>query len=119
MAVLVEQFGGAFPVWLSPVQAVVIPVADRHLEYARKVQGTLKEHGIRTEVDDSLTSMQKKIRENSRQKVPYLLIVGDTEAEEGSVNVRQRGQKTQEAAGAGEFAERVSGEIAARDSYRQ
>ncbi|MBA2441595.1 MAG: threonine--tRNA ligase [Rubrobacter sp.] len=119
MAVLIEQFGGAFPVWLSPVQAVVIPVADRHLEYARKVQGTLGEHGIRTEVDDSLTSMQKKIRENSRQKVPYLLVVGDTEAEEGSVNVRERGQKTQEAAGLGEFAERVSGEIAARDSYRQ
>ena len=97
MAVLIEQYGGAFPLWLSPVQAVVIPVADRHLEYAHKVREALSAEGFRVEVDDALSSMQKKIRENARQKIPYLLIVGDAEAEEGTVNVRQRGEKVQEA----------------------
>ncbi|MCA1738569.1 MAG: threonine--tRNA ligase, partial [Actinobacteria bacterium] len=87
MAVLIEQYGGAFPLWLSPVQAVVIPVADRHLGYAREVREALSLEGFRVEVDGSLNSMQKKIRENAKQKVPYLLIVGDTEAGEGTVNV--------------------------------
>jgi threonyl-tRNA synthetase len=119
MAVLIEQFGGAFPLWLSPVQAVVIPVADRHLDYARKVQGRLAEEGFRVEVDDTANSMQKKIRENARQRVPYLLIVGDEEAEAGTVNVRRRGAKVQEAVGTEEFAGRMRAEVAARDSYGQ
>ena len=118
MAVLIEQFGGAFPLWLSPVQAVVIPVADRHLPYARKVQAELlAAAGMRVEVDDSQNSMQKKIRENARQKVPYLLIVGDTEAGEGTVNVRKRGEKTQEAVEVGVFVERARAEIASPGSY--
>jgi threonyl-tRNA synthetase len=115
MAVLIEHYGGAFPVWLSPVQAVVIPVADRHLDYARQVQGVLAEKGLRVEVDDSQNSMQKKIRENSRQKIPYLLIVGDAEASEGTVNVRQRGDKKQEATAVEAFAERVLREVAAHE----
>jgi threonyl-tRNA synthetase len=114
MAVLIEHFAGAFPVWLSPVQAVVIPVADRHLDYARKVQEQLAERDLRVEVDDSQNSMQKKIRDNSRQKVPYLLIVGDREAEHGSVNVRRRGEKQQEEMALGEFADAVSGEVRSR-----
>jgi threonyl-tRNA synthetase len=97
------------------VQAVVIPVADRHLDYAREVQKTLAAEGLRVEVDDSANSMQKKIRENARQKVPYLLIVGDAEAGEGAVNVRRRGEKAQEAMGVGAFAERVLSEVAARE----
>jgi threonyl-tRNA synthetase len=114
MAVLIEHYGGAFPVWLSPVQAVVIPVADRHLDYARKVQESLTDKGLRVEVDDSQNSMQKKIRENARQKIPYLLIVGDAEASEGTVNVRRRGDKKQEATAVEAFAERVLREAAAR-----
>jgi threonyl-tRNA synthetase len=102
-------------VWLSPVQATVIPVADRHLDYARKVQEKLSNAGLRVEVDDSQNSMQKKIRENSRQKIPYLLIVGDAEAGEGTVNVRRRGDKRQEALPIEAFAERVLQEVAARD----
>ena len=117
MAVLIEQYGGAFPLWLSPVQAVLIPVADRHLGYAQKVRERLIRKGFRVEVDDALTSMQKKIRENARQKLPYLLIVGDDEAGEGTVNVRKRGEKAQEAVELGEFARRMDEEIAARDSY--
>ena len=114
MAVVIEHYAGAFPVWLSPVQAVVIPVADRHLDYARKVQRDLADRDLRVEVDDSANSMQKKIRENARQKIPYLLIVGDAEAGEGTVNVRQRGDKKQEAHEVGAFAELVSREAAAR-----
>ena len=111
MAVLIEHYAGAFPVWLSPVQAVVIPVADRHLGYARGVKEQLAEKNLRVAVDDSQNSMQKKIRDNSRQKIPYLLIVGDREAEQGSVNVRRRGEKQQVEMDLGEFAEAVLGEV--------
>jgi threonyl-tRNA synthetase len=115
LAVLIEHYAGAFPVWLSPVQAVVIPVADRHLDYARGVQEQLAAKDLRIEVDDSQNSMQKKIRDNSRQKIPYLLIVGDREAEQGSVNVRRRGKKQQEEMDLGVFAESVSGEVSSRE----
>ncbi|MBA2692144.1 MAG: threonine--tRNA ligase [Rubrobacter sp.] len=115
MAVLVEHFGGVFPVWLSPVQAVVIPISDKHVEYAEAVKKRLSESDLRVEVDDSVNTMQKKIRDNARQKVPYLLIVGDREAEEGSVNVRKRGEgKKQEAMTIEEFAGRVSVEVEAK-----
>ena len=119
MAVLIEHYGGAFPLWLSPVQAVMVPVADRHLPYAREVQEALSAEGFRVEVDDSLVSMQKKIRENARQKIPYLLIVGDAEVGEGTVNVRKRGEKEQEALALEEFAGRMRAEVAACDSYRR
>ena len=119
MAVLIEHYAGAFPLWLSPVQAVVIPVADRHLDYAREIRGRLVGDGFRVEVDGSANSMQKKIRENARQKVPYLLIVGDAEAGEGKVNVRKRGEKAQEAVEVGEFAGRMRAEVAARVPYGQ
>jgi threonyl-tRNA synthetase len=114
LAVLIEHYAGAFPVWLSPVQAVVIPVADRHLDYARGVQEQLAARDLRVEVDDSQNSMQKKIRDNSRQKIPYLLIVGDREAEHGSVNVRRRGEKQQEEMALGDFAEAISGQVSSR-----
>ena len=114
MAVVIEHYAGAFPVWLSPVQAVIIPVADRHLAYARKAQRDLADRDLRVEVDDSANSMQKKIRENARQKIPYLLIVGDAEVGNGTVNVRKRGDKRQEELEVGTFAERVLREAAAR-----
>ena len=114
MGVLIEHYAGAFPVWLSPVQAVVIPVADRHLGYAREVQDKLAASELRVEVDDSQNSMQKKIRENARQKIPYLLIVGDREAEQGSVNVRRRGEKQQQEMDLSDFAESVSREVRSR-----
>jgi threonyl-tRNA synthetase len=114
MAVLIEHYDGAFPVWLSPVQAVVIPVADRHLDYARKVRQDLSDEGLRVEVDDSMNSMQKKIRENARQKIPYLLIVGDLEVAGGTINARRRGSKEQEVLAVEAFADRVLREVAAR-----
>ena len=114
LGVLIEHYAGAFPVWLSPVQAVVIPVADRHNGYAREVAAQLGEAGIRVEVDDAQNSMQKKIRENARQKIPYLLIVGDNEGEAGTVNVRRRGEKRQEELAVGEFTELVSEQMRSR-----
>jgi threonyl-tRNA synthetase len=119
MAVLIEHYAGAFPLWLSPVQAVIIPVADRHLSYAREVEEKLAGRGLRVEVDDTLNSMQKKIREHASQKIPYLLIVGGVEADSDTVNVRRRGEQAQEAMKTGEFADRALAEVAARDSNGQ
>jgi len=98
MSVLIEHYAGAFPTWLAPQQAVVIPIADRHNEYAHKVVAMLRDvplrnalgGGIRAEVDDSRESMQKKIRNAQLQKIPYMLVVGDREAEAGQAAVRLR-----------------------------
>ena len=88
--VLVEHYGGAFPAWLSPVQAVLIPIADRHLDYARAVSDQLRAAGLRSEVDGSSERMRAKIRNAQLQKVPYMLVIGDREQEAGQVNLRQR-----------------------------
>jgi threonyl-tRNA synthetase len=88
--VLIEHFAGAFPVWLSPVQAMVIPIADRHVAYAKDVQQQLKAAGIRSEVDESSERMQAKIRHAQLQKIPYMLVIGDKEQEAGAVAVRLR-----------------------------
>jgi len=88
--VLIEHYGGAFPVWLAPVQVEVIPIADRHNEYAWQVAGRLREAGLRVEVNDSSERMQAKIREAQLQKIPYMLVVGDREMEQGTVAVRLR-----------------------------
>ena len=88
--VLIEHYGGAFPVWLAPVQVQVIPIADRHNEYAHQVAGRLREAGLRVEVDDSSERMQAKIRDAQLQKIPYMLVVGDREAEQGTAAVRLR-----------------------------
>ncbi|MFN8532177.1 MAG: threonine--tRNA ligase [Dehalococcoidia bacterium] len=89
-AVLIEHFAGAFPVWLAPVQAAVIPIADRHHAYAAEVEQTLRAVGIRVAVDASAERMQHKIRQAQLQKVPYMLVVGDKEAADGAVAVRLR-----------------------------
>ena len=88
--VLIEHYAGAFPVWLAPVQAVVIPIADRHVEYAQGVAQRLKQSDIRVEVDDRSERMNAKIRHAQLQKVPYMLVVGDKEAEAETASVRLR-----------------------------
>ena len=90
MAVLIEHYGGAFPVWLAPVQAVVIPITDRHLDYVREVANQLGSAEIRVEVDDRKERMNLKIREAQLQKIPYMLVVGDREVADSTVNVRLR-----------------------------
>jgi threonyl-tRNA synthetase len=88
--VLLEHHGGALPVWLAPVQAVLIPIADRHVPYCEQVAARLKEAGMRVQVDAGADRMQAKIRSAQRQKIPYMLIVGDREAEVGAVAIRLR-----------------------------
>jgi threonyl-tRNA synthetase len=88
--VLIEHYAGAFPAWLAPVQATVIPIADRHNDYAHQVAAQLKASDLRVEVDDSGDRMQAKIRAAQLQKVPYMLIVGDREMQNGAVSVRLR-----------------------------
>lgn len=90
LGLLIEHFAGAFPVWLAPVQALVIPIADRHIEYADKVLQRLKQAGIRSEVDAASDRMQAKIRRAQLEHVPYMLVVGDKEAESEAVAVRLR-----------------------------
>ena len=87
---LVEHYGGAFPVWLAPVQAVVLPITDRQQDYARSVHKQLQDAGFRVELDDRKEKVNLKIREAQLQKVPYMLVVGDREAESGAVSVRHR-----------------------------
>jgi threonyl-tRNA synthetase len=88
--VLVEHFAGAFPTWLAPVQVAIIPIADRHGDYARQVAERLRPAGIRVEVDDSSDTMGAKIRHQQLQKVPYMLVVGDNEVSSSTVSVRRR-----------------------------
>lgn len=88
--ILVEHYAGAFPVWLAPVQATVLPITDRHLEYAKKVHQQLQAAGLRATLDDRGEKVNLKIREAQLQKVPYMLVVGDREAENGTVSVRNR-----------------------------
>lgn len=91
MSILIENFAGAFPTWLAPVQVKVLNISDNQLEYAQKVKESLELYGIRVELDDRNESIGKKIRESQLQKVPYSLIIGDKEMENGTVAVRKRG----------------------------
>ena len=90
LASLIEHYGGAFPVWLAPVQVIVIPVADRHLDYAHKLETELKSGGVRAEVDARSERVNLKIREAQLDKIPYMLIVGDKEVASSTVSVRLR-----------------------------
>jgi len=90
LACLTEHYGGAFPVWLSPVQAIVIPIADRHVSSAHKIESEFKNGGIRAQVDDRSERMNLKIREAQLEKVPYMLVVGDKEMASSGVSLRLR-----------------------------
>jgi threonyl-tRNA synthetase len=90
IGLLTEQYAGAFPFWLSPVQIAVLPIADRHVEAAEGLVATLRERGLRVHLDDRRETLGKKIRENQLQKVPYMLILGDRDIEQGTVGVRSR-----------------------------
>jgi threonyl-tRNA synthetase len=90
IALLIEHYAGAFPLWLAPVQAVVVPIADRHGGYAETVATRLRDAGLRIEVDARQEKMGYKIREAQLRKIPYMLVTGDREAAEGAVAVRHR-----------------------------
>jgi threonyl-tRNA synthetase len=112
--VLLEHHGGALPVWLAPVQAVLIPIADRHLPYADQVAKQLQTAGLRAQVDASADRMQAKIRNAQRQKIPYMLVVGDREAEAGTVAIRLRAGGDQQTRPVEEFLALAQAAVASR-----
>jgi threonyl-tRNA synthetase len=90
IAILIEHYGGAFPLWLAPVQAVVLPISDRHLDYAASIRDRLRAAGLRADLDERQEKIGYKIREAQLQKIPYMLVVGDKEVADGTVSVRSR-----------------------------
>ncbi|MEA5051693.1 MAG: threonine--tRNA ligase [Oscillospiraceae bacterium] len=114
IGILTEHFAGAFPTWLSPVQAVVIPISEKHIEYAERVAKQLDAAGVRVECDKRSEKMGYKIREAQLQKVPYMLVVGDKEAEAGAVSVRSRRDGDKGAQPVGDFLAAIRAEIDAR-----
>jgi threonyl-tRNA synthetase len=114
LGVLIEHYAGAFPIWLAPVQVVVIPISERHHEYARQVREKLAGAGLRVELDDRNEKMGYKIREAQTLKVPYMLVVGDKEAQSGTVSVRNRFEGDQGPRGVDIFIDAVRGLIDSR-----
>jgi len=114
IGILVEHFAGAFPLWMAPVQAVVIPIADRHIDAAEELASVLRARGLRVEVDGSSNRMQYKIRTAQEQKVPYMLVLGDREIEARTTSPRTRAGEQQEPQGWEAFADRLAAESAAR-----
>ncbi|WP_273832584.1 threonine--tRNA ligase [Guptibacillus sedimenti] len=111
VAFLIEEYKGAFPTWLAPIQAEIIPVSEVHLEYAKSVQKKLQRAGIRVEVDERNEKIGYKIREAQMQKIPYMLVVGDKEVEGEAVNVRRYSQQDSETVSLNEFTARIEEEI--------
>jgi threonyl-tRNA synthetase len=112
MAYLIELYAGAFPAWLAPVQAMVIPIADRHIDYAHEVLGELRAAGFRAEVDGRNERMQAKIRNAQLQKIPYMLVVGDREAEAKAASVRTRAGEDLGSMPVFQFIDRLRDEVA-------
>ncbi len=111
MGILIEEYAGAFPLWLAPVQLIVLPIADRHTEYAEQVAARLRSEGLRVEVDARNEKMGFKIREAEMQKIPYMLVVGDREQEAGGVSVRDRERGDLGAESVDDFIARVADKL--------
>jgi threonyl-tRNA synthetase len=111
IGILIEHYAGEFPLWLAPVQAAVLPLADRHADYAREVQAALTDAGLRADLDDRTESVGRKIREAELRKVPYMLVVGDREAEQRAVALRRHREGDQGTVGLDEAVERLTAEV--------
>ncbi len=109
--VLIEHYAGAFPVWLSPIQVSLIPIADRHLDYAKQVSDQLRKAGLRVMVDSRAERMNAKIRDAQNQKIPYMLVIGDKEVENGEVALRKRNGENPGAMAVNAFVELAKAEI--------
>ena len=118
IGILIEHFAGAFPTWLAPVQVKVLPISEKYMDYANKVMNDLKDAGIRTEIDDRAEKIGYKIREARLQKIPYMLVVGAKEEEEGKVSVRSRFMGDEGAKDLNEFIESVKEEIKNRENRK-
>ena len=115
MAVLIEHYAGVFPVWLSPVQVSFLPVStDKHLEGAKKLAQEFKDSGIRIEVDEADETVGNKIRKASKQKIPYIIVVGDKELSGEDLMIRVRGEEEQVSMSKADFVEKVKTEIVGR-----
>ena len=114
IGIFLEHVGGELPVWLSPVQAIVLPIADRHVDYASTVSARLNEAGVRAELDDRTESVGRKIRDGELRKIPYMLVVGDREAEQKEVSVREHRAGDTGAVSVQSFAQRVLEECKSR-----
>ncbi|HEX5193372.1 MAG TPA: threonine--tRNA ligase [Solirubrobacteraceae bacterium] len=114
IGILIEHYAGEFPVWLAPVQAIVLPISDRHVEYAQAVYAQLREAGVRPELDDRTESISRKIRDAEMRKIPYMLVIGDREADSGEVSVREHRAGDTGSEPVSAFAERVSNESKSR-----
>ncbi len=109
---LIEHYAGAFPVWLAPVQVKIIPIADRHIDHARKIEKEMKSRGVRAEVDDRSERMNLKIRQAQLQKIPYMVVIGDKEVADNSVSVRPRSGEQLPTQPLSDFLKILTGEIA-------
>ena len=118
IGILIEHFAGAFPTWLAPVQVKVLPISEKYMDYANKVMNDLKEAGIRTEIDDRAEKIGYKIREARLQKIPYMLVVGAKEEEEGRVSVRSRFLGDEGAKELGQFITDIKEEIRSRENRK-
>ena len=118
IGILIEHFAGAFPTWLAPVQVKVLPISEKYMDYANKVMDDLKEAGIRTEIDDRAEKIGYKIREARLQKIPYMLVVGAKEEEEGKVSVRSRFLGDEGAKSLDEFIVSIKEEIKNRENRK-
>jgi threonyl-tRNA synthetase len=114
IGILIEHYAGEFPVWLAPVQAIVLPIADRHLDYARAVRERLRASGARVELDERTESVGRKIRDAELRKIPYMLVVGDREVESGEVALREHRRRDAGSQALDAFVERLSTESAQR-----
>ncbi len=114
IGILIEHLAGRFPVWLAPVQAIVLPISDRHVDYAATVAATLREAGVRVEVDERTESVGRKVREAELRKIPNMLVVGDREQETGAVSLREHGVEEAVSAPVAEVAARIAEQIATR-----
>lgn len=117
IGVITEHFAGAFPAWLAPVQVMVIPIADRHVEYAGKVRDALFEAGLRAEVDDRSERMQAKLRDAQEQKVPVMLVLGDRDQEAGAVSPRLRTGESTQGVGMAMFIADLKGRVERRELW--
>ncbi len=113
IGVLIEHYGGAFPVWLAPVQAILLTVTDRQIPYGEKLYHHLIQSGIRVEKDFRNEKLGYKIREAQIQKIPYMLVIGDREEKEGTISPRKRSGETIRSMGVEEFVEMVKSEYPA------
>jgi threonyl-tRNA synthetase len=115
IAILIEHFAGAFPLWLAPIQLICVPIADRHVPYAEAIAERLREHGYRVRVDDRRQKMQARIRDAQKEQVPYMLVIGDRDVEGGTVSIRERRDGDMGSAALDDFIAVLDARVASRD----